>query len=59
MVAASHSPVTKVMTSQPNELLHMDDFSCYSLVFFMKATYETFTRARDLILWLVRAPRGG
>jgi hypothetical protein len=24
MVAASHSPVTKVMTSQPGELLHMD-----------------------------------
>jgi hypothetical protein len=24
MVAASHSPVTKVMTSHPSELLHMD-----------------------------------
>jgi hypothetical protein len=24
MVAASHFPVTKVMTSQPRELLHMD-----------------------------------
>ena len=24
MVAASHSPVTKVMTSQPSEMLHMD-----------------------------------
>jgi transposase InsO family protein len=26
MVAASHSPVTKVMTSHPCELLHMDTF---------------------------------
>jgi transposase InsO family protein len=24
MIAASHSPVTKVMTSHPGELLHMD-----------------------------------
>jgi hypothetical protein len=24
MVVASHSPVTKVMTSQPSEFLHMD-----------------------------------
>jgi hypothetical protein len=24
MVAASHSPITKVMTSHPSELLHMD-----------------------------------
>ena len=24
MIAASHSPVTKVMTSHPSELLHMD-----------------------------------
>ena len=24
MIAASHSPVTKVLTSHPSELLHMD-----------------------------------
>jgi hypothetical protein len=73
MVSASHSLVTKMMTSQPGKLLHMDtiglahvcsfrgmwyvlvvvdDFSRYSWVFFMKARYEAFTDARDLILWL-------
>jgi hypothetical protein len=73
MVSSSHSPVTKVMTSHPGELLHMDnvgparvcsfggkwyvlvvvdDFSCYSWVFFIGAKDESFTHARDLILRL-------
>jgi transposase InsO family protein len=64
MIAASHSPVTKVMTLHPSELLHMDtrgkwyvlvvvdDFSRYSWVFFMTAKDEAFTHARDLILRL-------
>jgi hypothetical protein len=33
-------------------LVVVDDFYCYSLVFFMKAKDETFTHARDLILTL-------
>jgi hypothetical protein len=76
MDVASHSQVTKVITSHPCELLHMDsvgptqvcsfggewyvlvvvvvdDFYCYSWVFFMMANDEAFTHARDLILLLL------
>jgi hypothetical protein len=73
MVAASHPPVTQVMTKGPGELLHIDtigparvrsegakwyilvivdDFSCYSWVFFMEGKDEAFSHAQDLILWL-------
>jgi hypothetical protein len=34
LVAASHSPVTKVMTSQPSELLHMDTIVPARVCFF-------------------------
>jgi hypothetical protein len=33
-------------------LVVVNDFSCYSWVFFMKVKDETFTHARDLILRL-------
>jgi transposase InsO family protein len=33
-------------------LVIMDDFSHYSWVFFMESKDETFSHARDLILWL-------
>jgi transposase InsO family protein len=33
-------------------LVIVDDFSCYSWVFFMEGKDEAFSHARDLILWL-------
>ena len=33
-------------------LVIMDDFSCYSWVFFMEGKYESFSHVQDLMLWL-------
>ncbi|WVZ54237.1 LOW QUALITY PROTEIN: hypothetical protein U9M48_005064 [Paspalum notatum var. saurae] len=73
MVAASHAPMSQVMTSYPDELLYMDtvglarvalvsrkwyvlvvvdDFSCFSWVFFMEFKDEAFGFVRDLVLKL-------
>ncbi|WVZ63374.1 LOW QUALITY PROTEIN: hypothetical protein U9M48_013011 [Paspalum notatum var. saurae] len=64
MVAASHTPVSQVMTSYPGELLHMDtvgparrpsvvdDFSRFSWVFFMEFKDEVFGFVQDLVMRL-------
>ena len=56
MVAASHPPLTAVMTERPTELLHMDLVGParvrYAWVFFLEDKSETFGFVRDLILRL-------